>query len=122
MILVDTSVWIDHFRKGDRELERLLDEGLVLGHPFVIGELACGNLKNREEILSLLSVLPSASVATHEEALRLLSDRQLPGRGLGWIDVHLPASALLSGATLWTRDRVLETTAAALGASYRTAS
>lgn len=100
-------------------MERLLDEGFVLAHPFVIGELACGNLKNREEILSLLSALPAATVAAHEEALRLLSDRQLPGRGLGWIDVHLLASALLSGATLWTRDRVLQATAAALGANYR---
>ena len=67
MILVDTSVWIDHLRKGDRELARFLNEGVVLCHPFVIGELACGNLRNRSEILSLLAALPAAPVASHEE-------------------------------------------------------
>lgn len=114
MILVDTSVWIDHLRKGDRELAGLLNEGVVLCHPFVIGELACGNLKNRAEILSLLAALPTSPVASHEEGLHLVADRKLAGKGLGWIDVHLLASALLSKCTLWTKDKALESVAGAL--------
>ncbi len=114
MILVDTSVWIDHLRKGDRELAGLLNEGVVLCHPFVIGELACGNLKNRREILSLLAALPTAPVATHEEGLHLVADRKLDGKGLGWIDVHLLASALLSKCTLWTKDKALAAVASSL--------
>ncbi len=107
MILVDTSVWIDHLRKGDQGLARLLNEGVVLCHPFVIGELACGNLKNRTEILSLLAALPISSVASHQEATHLVTDRKLAGKGIGWIDVHLLASALLSNCTLWTKDNAL---------------
>jgi predicted nucleic acid-binding protein len=114
MILVDTSVWIDHLRKGDHELEQFLNEGVVLCHPFVIGELACGNLKNRDEILRLLAALPGSSVASHEEGLRLVADRKLAGKGLGWVDVHLLASALLSGCTLWTKDKNLGAVAGAL--------
>lgn len=114
MILVDTSVWIHHLRKGDRELTILLNEGVVLCHPFVIGELACGNLKNRAEILSLLVALPSSSLASHAEGLHLVTDRELAGRGIGWIDVHLLASALLSKCTLWTKDKALGAVAAAL--------
>lgn len=114
MILVDTSVWIHHLRKGDRELTRLLNEGVVLCHPFVIGELACGNLKNRVEILSLLAALPSSSLASHAEGLHLVTERKLAGRGIGWIDVHLLASALLSKCTLWTKDKALGAVAAAL--------
>jgi len=114
MILVDTSVWIDHLRKGDSELASLLNEGVVLCHPFVIGELACGNLKNRDEILSLLAALPAPLVASHEEGLRLVADRKLAGKGLGWIDVHLLASALLSKCTLWTKDKALGTAAGSL--------
>jgi len=107
VILVDTSVWIDHLRKGDRTLSELLNEGVVLCHPHVVGELACGNLKNRSEILSLLAALPTATVASHDETLRLISDRKLHGKGLGWIDAHLLASALLSKCTLWTKDKAL---------------
>ena len=107
MILVDTSVWIDDLRKGNGELASLLNEGVVLCHPFVIGELACGNLKNRAEILSLLEALPGSTVASHEEVLHLVSYRKLSGKGLGWIDVHLLASALLSKCTLWTKDKGL---------------
>jgi predicted nucleic acid-binding protein len=114
MILADTSVWVDHLRKGNRRLQRLLESGLVVCHPFVIGELACGHLRNRAEVLTLLAALPSATVAGHEEALRLVSDRKLFGKGLGWIDVHLLASALLTGCTLRTRDRALTTAARAL--------
>lgn len=114
MILVDTSVWIDHLRRGEQELVKLLNEGVVLCHPFVIGELACGNLKNRAEILSLLAALPTPTVASHQEALHLLTKRKLSGKGLGWIDLHLLASALLSKCPLWTKDKALGTVAGAL--------
>jgi len=114
MILVDTSVWVDHLRKGSKALQELLEDGLAVCHPFVIGELACGRLGNRAEILSLLTALPSATAAGHEEAMRLVSDRKLQGKGLGWIDVHLLASARLSGCTLWTKDKALRAAARAL--------
>ncbi|MGH9336341.1 MAG: type II toxin-antitoxin system VapC family toxin, partial [Vicinamibacteria bacterium] len=94
MILVDTSVWVDHLRAAEEELESLLGQGLVLSHAFVIGELACGNLKNRREILSLLEALPRASVANHEEVLHLVAEQKLYGKGLGWVDVHLLAASL----------------------------
>ncbi len=106
-VLVDTSVWIDHLRVGDDNLSRLLDEGGVLCHPFVVGELACGNLRNRSEILDLLGNLPSAAVAQHDEVLRMIEQRRLSGKGIGWIDMHLIASSLLGGCTIWTRDRKL---------------
>ena len=113
MILVDTSVWIAHFREAGSKLPPLLSEGLVMVHPFVVGELACGNLKNRDRILSDLQALPPAVPATHEEALRLVGDRKVWGTGLGLIDAHLLASALLSGAELWTLDEKLDRAAAA---------
>jgi len=113
MILVDTSVWIAHFREAGSKLAHLLSEGLVMVHPFVVGELACGNLKNRDGILSDLQALPPAVPATHEEALRLVRDRKLWGTGIGWIDAHLLASALLSEAELWTLDERLDRAAAA---------
>ncbi|MBN1274582.1 MAG: type II toxin-antitoxin system VapC family toxin [Candidatus Aminicenantes bacterium] len=109
MILIDTSVWVDHLRKTDQELSKLLDKGVVLCHPFVIGELACGNLKNRSEILDLLAALPKVEVASHEEAMHLVTHRKLWGKGIGWIDIHLLASALLSNCTLWTKDKALHT-------------
>lgn len=118
MILVDTSVWADHFRAGNAHLKALLEEGLVLTHAFVAGELACGNLRQRSFILEALQSLPSATAATHEEALRLLEDRALWGAGLGWIDVHLLAAALLSGCRLWTVDRRLARAAADAGVGY----
>jgi len=114
MILVDTSVWIDHLRRGDQRLSSLLDEGVVLSHPFVIGELACGNLKNRAEILSLMAALPGSTLASHHEAMHLVTDRRLSAKGIGWVDVHLLASALLSKCTLWTKDKSLGAVARAL--------
>jgi predicted nucleic acid-binding protein len=111
VILVDTSVWVDHLRKAEEELQSLLNEGLVLSHPFVIGELACGNLKNRDEILALLDALPKARLASHEEVLQLVSERKLYGKGLGWVDVHLVAAALLSQSLLWSRERTLASVA-----------
>jgi len=114
MILVDTSVWIAHFRKGSRTLSELLSRELVLVHPFVLGELACGNLKNRARILSDLSALPPAVSASHEEVMRLVEGRKLWGQGIGWVDAHLLASALLSDCQLWTLDeRLIRATRAA---------
>lgn len=107
MILADTSVWVAHLRSGSPDLARALDEGEVLGHPHVIGELACGNLRNRKEILSLLTDLPQAIQATHQEALECIERNRLQGKGLGWTDVHLLASALLTPSRLWTLDAAL---------------
>ncbi len=119
MVLVDTSVWIDHLRRGITLLGDLLSSGQVTTHQFVIGELACGNLSNREEILTLLSSLPTVKIATHSEALHLVEEQGLSGSGLGWIDIHLLASALLSGVALWTVDRKLKAVAESLGVAGR---
>lgn len=108
MILVDTSVWVEHLRKGAPALATALEQGTVLAHPFVLGELACGNLKNRGEVLRLLRELPAAPMATDAEALDFIERRALMGRGIGYIDVHLLASVSLTGsARLWTRDQRL---------------
>jgi hypothetical protein len=107
MILVDTSVWIDHFRVGNPALGKVLAEGQVLVHPFVVGELACGSLRNRRRILDDLGALPLAVSAAHEEVLRLIEEGGLWGLGIGWIDGHLLASALLSNCRFWTLDRKL---------------
>jgi predicted nucleic acid-binding protein len=118
MVLVDTSVWISHFRAGNKRLASLLNGGEVVSHPFVIGELACGNLKNRSEILSLLKTLPSAKKAAHDEIMAFIEDAGLEGRGLGYIDIHLLASALLSNVPLWTIDRKLDKAATDLEIKY----
>ena len=114
MVLVDTSVWVTHFREGSPALVNLLSDGLVSMHPFVGGELACGNLKNRTDILSDLAALPVAIRASDAEVMRLVEDHRLWGRGLGWIDVHLLASALLSHCRLWTLDKRLASVASEL--------
>jgi len=120
MVLVDTSVWIDHFRSREPTLEKLLEAGHVLMHPFVIGELACGNMKHRESILSLLKDLPAAIISTDDEALLYIEKRTLMGRVIGYIDVHLLAAASLSaGATLWTRDKRLYVMAESLGLTWQ---
>lgn len=115
MILIDTSVWVDHFRRRNPRLIDLLEDDKALTHPFVIGELACGNLKNRTEILILLSEMPQATLAHHEEVLSLIDLRHLNGRGIGWIDAHLLASARLSHAQLWTADKKLRAVALEMG-------
>ena len=119
MILVDTSVWIDHLRKGAPTLVAALEREEVLTHPFVLGEIACGTLENRTEVLDLLSELPSAPMATDHEALLFIGRRSLMGRGIGYIDVHLLASVTLAGATrLWTRDKRLAAIAAKLRVGF----
>lgn len=119
MILVDTSVWINHLHGGDEGLSAALDAGRVLMHPAVLGELACGNLRNRGAVLELLSNLPLAPRATDAEVLGLLERRALMGRGIGYIDVHLLTSAALAGtARLWTRDKRLAAVAAELALAF----
>jgi len=112
VILADTSVWVHHFRTALPHLQALLGNALVLTHPFVMGELACGNLRHRALILENLKALPSALAATDQEVLELVEQRALWGRGLGWIDAHLLASTLLTGCRLWTLDRPLSRAAA----------
>jgi len=107
VILVDTSVWVEHLRHGLPRLATLLQDGEVLIHPWVIGELACGTLSNRRQVLELLQGLPAATVASDAEVLLLIERDQLMGRGIGYIDVHLLASARLSHCCLWTQDRRL---------------
>jgi len=114
MVLADTSVWIEHLRRGQPSLAKLLAEGVVLMHPFVYGEIACGNLHDRSSMLSNLDALPSAKPASHVEVMHLLETNKLSGRGLGWIDMHLLASALVSKCLLWTLDRRLAQAAAEL--------
>jgi predicted nucleic acid-binding protein len=119
VILADTSIWVEHFRSGVPELVSLLERGEILQHPFVRGELACGNLANRREVLDLLARLPAAPLASDEEAVAFIEGRGLMGRGIGYIDVHLLAAVALAGsARLWTRDRRLAAVAAELGAGF----
>lgn len=116
MILVDTSVWIDHLHATVGSLAEALERAEVVTHPFVIGELACGRLANRRTVLDLMSDLPQTFVATDREALRLIEIHRLYGKGLGYMDVHLLASVLLTDrVTLWTRDKSLASVAADLG-------
>ncbi len=118
MILVDTSVWVDHLRAGEPRLIGALETGLVCIHPFVIGELACGNLRNRRAVLNLLAELPTVPVASDAEALEFIERRRLSGRGIGYFDVHLLAStALAVTARLWTHDKRLSVAAAELDLS-----
>jgi len=109
MMLIDTSVWINHLRAGDKNLVTLLNSSQVLAHPFVIGELACGNLHQRDDVLRLLNDLPQAPVASHEEVLHFIESNKLMGQGIGYIDTHLLASAALADtALIWTRDQRLQ--------------
>jgi hypothetical protein len=118
MVLVDTSVWVVHLRKGNIGLEALLNEGHVVSHSFIVGELACGNLKNRSEILSLLYALPMATHAEHDELMQFIENHSLMGKGLGYIDMHLLASAILSKVPLWTLDKKLNQVSLKLGLAY----
>jgi predicted nucleic acid-binding protein len=116
MILVDTSVWVDHLRRGDSALVDLLTNGNVLGHPAVVGEVGLGSLANRAEVINLLSNLPQAVPATHDEVMTFVENHQLFGLGIGYVDAHLPAAAALTGnASLWTRDKRLRSAARKLG-------
>ena len=113
-VLIDTSVWIDHLKRGDSVLKKLLEQGLASIHPFVIGELACGSIRNRNEVMGLLSGLPMVAKADDEEILLFITSGKLHGRGLGLIDVHLLAACRLNHCKLWTRDKRLLAAAKAL--------
>lgn len=120
MILVDTSVWVDHLRRGDARLRALLENARVLAHPFVVGEIACGSLSDRAMVLELLRDLPMASVAETEEVLAFIERHRIHGKGLGYVDVHLLAAvALTPGCSLWTRDKRLHVTAMDLDCAHR---
>jgi predicted nucleic acid-binding protein len=122
VIIVDTSVWIDHLHKAVPLLGDALENGEVATHPFVIGEIACGEIARRREVLDLLSTLPSAVVAAEEEVLHFIERYRLMGKGIGYIDAHLLASAVLTdGATLWTRDKRLNVIAANLQIEFASA-
>ena len=120
MILVDTSVWVDHLRSGDAQLVDLLERASVIMHPFVVGEIACGRLRDRLSILELLQDLPAAAVADSAEVLGFIERHVLHGKGIGYVDVHLLASvALTEGAKLWTRDKSLRAVAVALRCAFQ---
>jgi predicted nucleic acid-binding protein len=118
VILVDTSVWINHLRTPSKVLAQLLDLEQVLIHPFVVGELACGNLANRKEIIALLHALPFAPKADDDEILFFVERHKLMGRGLGLVDVHLLASTTIGGASIWTADNKLCLAARNLGIEF----
>ncbi len=118
MVLVDTSVWVAHLRKGNIGLESLLNEGRVICHSFIVGELACGNLKNRSQILSLLKTLPMAIHAEHDEMMQFIENHNLMGKGLGYVDMHLLVSTTLSQVPLWTIDKKLNQVSLRLGLAY----
>lgn len=120
MVLVDTSVWIEFFRKGHPRLEELLNNANVAIHPFIIGELACGNIKNREEILNLLQTLDSSPEISLQELLHFIEINKLQGKGIGFIDVHILASSLLADFMLWTNDKKLHSIARRMGIAYQT--
>jgi len=108
MVLVDTSIWVAHCRQGSRRLEKLLMDAEVMCHPFIIGELACGSLKNRSEIISLLHALPAAPTIELDEFLFFVERNHLMGKGVGFVDIHLLASAQLAAVPLWTADKKLK--------------
>lgn len=115
MILVDTSIWVDHLRAGCRTLAKLLHEGEVLCHPFIVGELSCGNLQQRREIISLLQALPHLDRVSDDEILYFIEKHRLYGKGLGLVDIHLLASCSVGACQLWTKDKRLMKIAEDLG-------
>ncbi len=121
MVLVDTSVWVSHLREGNTDLADLLQNGEVVSHPFVVGELACGNLKNRALLLSLLKSLPMSIEAEHEEVLAFVEGNRLMGKGRGYVDAHLLTSAVLSEVSIWTLDKRLEQVAGMFHRAYQKA-
>lgn len=119
MVLVDTSVWIDHLRNSNSALIELLKDGKICCHPFIKGELACGNIKNRENFFELLDNLYFLNLVTEKEALFFLNKNQLHGKGLGWIDIHLLASSLMNNVKLFTLDKRLKQTANEFELNYK---
>ena len=118
MVLADTSVWVNHLRKGNSRLSALLHETGVVCHPCIVGELACGNIKNRKEVLELIQSLPIIPVITQDEFLHFVDSHKLMGLGLGFVDVHLLASSRLAGIPIWTGDKSLQNAADQLKLGY----
>ncbi len=118
MVLVDTSVWVSHLRNEEPALIRLLEDGSAYCHPFIIGELACGNLRKRTLIISLLQALPQTRIAQDSEVLLFIENHTLQGKGLGYADMHLMASSLLTGVPIWTLDKKLKSCADRLKCGY----
>lgn len=120
MVLVDTSVWVSHLRHGNPKLQEMLQESQVVSHPFIIGELACGNISNRTEIISLIQSLPMLDVIEHEELLLFIEHNRMMGTGLGLVDIYLMASAILAGIPLWTQDKKFKRTCSRLSIDFST--
>jgi len=118
MILLDTSVWVDHLRRGDATVVRVLESGQAAVHAFVIGEVACGNLKSRVRVIELLQALPRLAMAIDDEVLYFIERHELMGRGIGYVDAHLLAAAAIGRAPLWTRDKRLREIATGIGVAY----
>ena len=118
LILIDTSVWIRHLKEGDKDLSLLLENGLVACHPFIIGELACGGMKNRNEIINLLNALPSVHLLEHDEIMEFIEVRKIMNQGIGYVDVHILGSAIVSETPLWTLDKSLRKAANKLSIGY----
>ncbi|NQU40612.1 MAG: PIN domain-containing protein [Lentisphaerae bacterium] len=118
MVLVDTSIWIDHFRKVSGNLSSLLEAEEVTIHSYVLGELACGNLSNRKEIIALLHALPHATKVEEDEILLFIERHRLMGRGIGLIDAHILASCCIDSCLLWTRDKRLQIMAKEMNIEY----
>jgi predicted nucleic acid-binding protein len=119
MVLVDTSIWVFHLREGSAELKMLLNKSQVMCHRYIIGEIACGNIKNRTEILTLLQNLPLVTHAKHKEVMGFIENYKLMGRGLGYIDLHLSVSAKLTRIPMWTLDKRLDETNKELGINFK---
>ena len=118
MILLDTSVWVDHFRLDDALVVQVLESGQGAAHAFVIGELVCGNLKSRTSVIGLLQALPQVPTANDDEVLYYIDKHELMGRGIGYVDAHLLAASAISGSLLWTRDKRLKGIATEQGVAY----
>ncbi|MCV9940852.1 type II toxin-antitoxin system VapC family toxin [Boseaceae bacterium BT-24-1] len=121
MTLIDASVWIDHLRYGEPRLVEFLSDDQVVVHPFVVGEIALGSLTRRDVVIDVLEALPHAPVARHEEVMALIEHERLYGLGIGYVDVHLLASARLAGTAVWTRDRRLRDAAERLSVAVEEA-
>ena len=118
MVLVDTSIWVDHLRSGHPHLTALLIRNAVSAHPWIVGEIACGNIQNRAEVLKRLRMLPPVTVAREDEVLFFIEKHQLMGKGIGYIDAHLVAAAIAQGLKFWTRDKRLIAAVGGLGILY----
>ena len=119
MVIVDTSIWVNHLRKGSLHLEELLLNAKVVCHPFIIGELACGNIKNRNGFLSLIQTLPMAPMIDPDEFLYFIEQKGLIGKGIGFVDIYLLSSACLSEIPLWTSDKKLKSVSIELNIAYK---